>query len=275
MPHWLRYRFSDMLAFLLRHVVRYRRDVVRKNLTNSFPEKNTVALRQIEKRFYSNLADLFVETLQLLTMKADRLLKQFRIENKSMIDSALNKQKGIFIAIGHSGNWEWFAALLSLLFQGKAASLYKEQSSELFDRLIYRIRTRLGNLQLLESKSAYRSLSAKRNTALLVLIPGDQTPGGKKTDHWTTFLNQETPFFTGLEKMVMTLDYEVYFADLQRTGRGTYMAVVEPLETSNQQNQTVGITESYARKLEEAIRKQPDNWLWSHRRWKHKRNKAV
>ncbi len=275
LPQKLRYTFSDLTAFLLKYVLRYRKQVVRNNLKKSFPNKPIKEIKRIENSFYHNLADLFVESLQLLTIKGDKLLSQFKIENKELIDSTLASGKSVFVAIGHSGNWEWFAVCLSLLFPGKAGSLYKAQRNKMFDSMIYRMRTRLGNLQMLESKSAYRLLVSQRNSTNIVLIPGDQTPGGNPTDHWTIFMNQETPFFNGLEKMAISLGFEVFFADLQRLGRGFYLARIEELATDVREMQPGVITEAYARRLEQALLSRPDNWLWSHRRWKHKRNKSA
>lgn len=275
MPQRMRYAFASILAIVLRKLLRYRRKVVRKNLIASFPEKPLSEILTIEKRFYNNLGDLFVEALQLLTMKRDDVQKRFRMQNKALIDKELEQNRGVFLAIGHSGNWEWFAAYISLLFPGQSGSLYKQQRSKLFDELFYRMRTRLGGLMMFESKVAYRALAAKPNPAKVVLIPGDQTPGGKLTDHWTTFMHQETPFFTGLEKMAQSLGFAVFFVDLQRERRGYYLARVEKLEPINEPGIQFGLTEAYARRLGQAINEAPDNWLWSHRRWKHKRKKTT
>jgi KDO2-lipid IV(A) lauroyltransferase len=275
MPHRMRYAFSDIIAFALRKVLRYRCKEVRKNLLASYPHKKLSEIFAIEKRFYRNLGDIFIESLQLLTIKPENLLKRFSIQNKGLIDTALENNKGVFLAIGHAGNWEWFAAFLSLLYPGRVGALYKEQRSKVFDALFYRMRTRLGGLVMFESKIAYRALAAKSNNARVVIIPGDQTPGGKPTDHWTMFMHQETPFFTGLEKMANSLGFAVFFVDLQRKARGHYVAVVEKLEPVSQTGQQFGLTEAYAQRLERALMEAPDNWLWSHRRWKHKRKKTV
>ncbi len=275
MPQGLRYAFAGVLAFVLRKLLRYRRKVVRKNLIASFPERQLSEIVRIEKRFYSNLGDIFIEALQLLAMKREDLQKRFIMQNKTLIDKELEQNRGVFLAVGHSGNWEWFAAYISLLFPGQSGSLYKQQRSKLFDALFYRMRTRLGGLKMFESKVAYRSLASKRNPAMVVLIPGDQTPGGKPTDHWTTFMHQETPFFTGLEKMAQSLGYAVFFVDLQRERRGHYLAQVEKLEPVSAPGIQFGLTEAYARRLGQAINEAPDNWLWSHRRWKHKRKKTT
>lgn len=274
MPLRMQIALADLLAFTLHSIVRYRRKVVRNNLTKSFPEKSESEIAAIEKRFYRNLADIFIEALQLFTMRREALRKRFTIENKALIDQALENGRRVFIAIGHSGNWEWFGVYLSLLYPKITASLYKAQHNKTFDRLIYNMRARLGDGKMFESKSAYRMLVSQKSSSKVVLIIGDQTPGGKPTDHWTTFMHQETPFFTGMEKMAQSLDFSVFFAHSTRTSRGHYKVVVEELEPADQAQGGYPITEAYARRLEQALIKTPDNWLWSHRRWKHKRIKA-
>lgn len=271
-PQRLRYIFSDFLAFLVQYILRYRRKVVRNNLKNSYPDKSSNEIRQIERQFYKNFADFFVEVLQLLTMKGDYLKKRIILENKELIDNILLEGKSAFVAIGHSGNWEWFGVYLALTYPGKFSSLYKEQRNKVFDTLIYRMRTRLGHGNMLESKSAFKKLASNKRVFNLVIIPGDQTPGGKATDHWTVFMNQDTPFFNGLEKMACSLGYEVLFADVHRVKRGFYRASIEKLFPGEIKCRPGLITEAYARRLEQALMQRPDNWLWSHRRWKHKRN---
>ncbi|MBK9290728.1 MAG: lysophospholipid acyltransferase family protein [Bacteroidetes bacterium] len=274
LPSKLRYAFSDVIAFLLRRVVRYRRMVVRKNLQLSFPEKTTDELRAIEKKFYRNLADLFTEALCLLSISPRKLTQLMQMKNKALIDNALSQGKRVFLAIGHCGNWEWFGAYLSLVFPGQAGSFYKQQRSRVFDALFYHMRSRLGGLKLLESKTAYRKLASGDSKVRVMIIPGDQTPGGKSSDHWTTFMHQETPFFTGMEKMAQSLGFEVFYVDLLRTERGNYLAVVEELRPVDDPEKTNPLTEAYARRLEHSLLQSPDNWLWSHRRWKHKRKSA-
>jgi KDO2-lipid IV(A) lauroyltransferase len=153
----------------------------------------------------------------------------------------------------------------------KVFAIYKELSSTDFDSYMKSLRSRFGVPTLIESKSTYRSLLQSKDTTNAVFLAGDQTPGGLDANYWTTFLNQDTPFFLGIEKMAKSLDYAVLFFDIKRIKRGHYEATITPITLNPKETKTNEITESYVRLLENAIINNPDNWLWSHRRWKHKR----
>ena len=276
-PFSLLYLRSDIFYFLVYHVARYRRKVVRQNLINSFPEKDLKELKKIEKAFYHNLCDLFVEICKLLIMKPEELQEHVRFNNPEVIQQLYDKQKSLFVAFPHSGNWEWFGKLMHVLSPHKCSAIYKKVSNPDFDKLMYQIRTNynLDREEMLEARVSLKYLLQRKDLLNNILIVADQSPQGLKTDYWTEFLHQDTCWFNGVEKMAKLLDYAVVFAGMKRVKRGYYEVDFELLCEDVKDVPYGSVVEKYVRSLEKFINDNPDNWLWSHRRWKHSRTESV
>lgn len=272
-PFPLLYIQSDLYAFLLYHLLRYRRKVVRANLLRSFPDKSIPEIRKIEKKFYKNFCDTALELCKLLKMTREDLEKRVRFTNPELIRGLYDKGKSLFYALPHSGNWEWFGKLMHTLSDHKCVAIYKRIQNACFEDFMLRLRTsgKEADDQMVESSQVFRTLVKRRNLKNAALIVADQSPRGIDTDYWIDFLNQDTCWFTGMEKMARKLDYAVVFVGMKRTGRGYYEVTFEEICRNPDQQPENGIIEQYARSLEHFIKTNPDNWLWSHRRWKHKR----
>jgi KDO2-lipid IV(A) lauroyltransferase len=273
-PLWFLYFLADLLYYPAYYIFRYRRKVVRQNLLGSFPQKSLKEIIAIEKRFYRNLTDLLVEYLKLTTISKQELFRRIKLDNGELIDKLYSEGKSIFLATGHCGNWEWLGKVLPQLSDHQSVAIYKKLSNNTFDALIRYIRMNHGNQLLLESRSAYRGLKQMRDKPVAVLILADQSPAGNEQDYWTDFLNRETAFFNGPEKMAKGLDFAVLFAENIKIKRGFYEIRLKPLAVDPAATQTNEITEAYSHMLEQAILANPDNWLWSHKRFKHQRTKT-
>ena len=270
-PYWLLYLKSDCYYFLLYHLLRYRRKVVRQNLLRSFPDKDEKEVKCIERRFYQNLCDLFVEAPKMLWMKSDGYQSRITYTNLELAQRLYEQGKNVFYAIPHSGNWEWFGKMIPGFTQHKGLAVYKRVENPVFERLMLYIRTCGSTLEMVESNSVLRRLAQLRGTTNAVLMMADQTSHGLATDYWTEFLHQDTCWFTGIERIAKKLDYAIVFVDMRRQGRGRYEVSFE-LVTDNPKETADGeIMERYVRCVERFIEANPDNWLWSHRRWKHER----
>jgi KDO2-lipid IV(A) lauroyltransferase len=270
-PFWILYILSDILYVIVYHFIRYRRKIVSQNLKNSFPKKSQIELKIIEKKYFHNLCDIVVEFIKIRHISKDQLKKRMVITNPEILHELYNQKKSIFMSVGHCGNWDWFGKTMPYITDHKVFAIYKELSSSDFDTYMKGLRSRFGVPELIESKATYRSLLQSKATVNAVFLAGDQTPGGHDVNYWTNFLNQDTPFFLGIEKMARSLDYAVLFFDIKRIKRGHYEATITPVSLNPKETKTNEITEAYVRLLENAIIRNPDNWLWSHRRWKHKR----
>lgn len=275
LPYRLLYVLSDILYLIIYHILGYRKKVVRQNLKNSFPSYDSVELNKIEKRFYKNLSDIVVETIKLLHVRPNQVRKRFHFTNPEVINELVGQNKSVFLAFGHSSNWEMMVHALSFEFDLPVIALYKKISSPVFDSLMKHIRMQWGKVGLFESQTAYRQLVGIKEKPHLIYILGDQTPPGLEADYWTQFLHQDTPFFNGLEKMAKSLGHAVVYFESTRTGRGKYSLTAISICENGKETAQDEIIEKYVRLLENTIRQQPDNWLWSHRRWKHQRKKPA
>ncbi len=270
-PFWWLYLKSDIFYFLVYHVARYRRKVVRQNLLRSFPEKDQKAIKAIERRFYRNLCDLFVEAPKMMRMGPKGYKKRITVTNQGIVQQLYEQKRNIFYAIPHSGNWEWFGKMILDLTPHNGLAIYKRVKNAAFEQLMLYMRTKDCKLEMVESNSVLRRLVQVRDKQNAVLMMADQTPHGLESDYWTEFMHQDTCWFTGIERIAKKLDYAVVFVSMTRQGRGRYEVSFE-LVVDNPKTAAEGeIMEKYVRCVERFIETNPDNWLWSHRRWKHER----
>ena len=270
-PYWLLYLKSDCFYFLLYYVLRYRRKVVRQNLLNSFPDTGEKEIKHIERRFYQNLCDLFVEAPKMLRMEPTGYKNRITYTNPELIKQLYEQHKNVFYAIPHSGNWEWFGKMMPDFSNHNCLAVYKRVENPAFEQLMLFLRTKDCDLEMMESNSALRRLTQLRESQNAVLMVADQTSHGLNSDYWTEFLHQDTCWFTGLERIAKMLDYAVVFVSMKRTGRGRYEVTFELITDEPKATEKGYIMKQYVRCVERFIEANPDNWLWSHRRWKHQR----
>ena len=270
-PYWLLYLKSDGLCFLLYHVFRYRRKVVRKNLLQSFPDKNEREIKSIERQFYRNFCDLVMEGSKTMCMESVRDEGRVTFTNPELISRLYEQQKSVVIASPHSGNWEWLVKLMPELSRHKGLAVYKTIKNPVFDQLVFYLRTKDCTLELMETHDTVKRLEALNGVKSWVLMLADQSPRGVDTDYWTEFLHQDTCWYTGIEYIARKFDYAVVFVAMRRTGRGRYEVTFDQITDQPKETEKGYIVEQYVRCVERFIEEQPDNWLWSHRRWKHQR----
>ena len=270
-PYWMLYLKSDCYYLLVYHLARYRRKVVRQNLVNSFPDKDVKAIKIIERHFYRNLCDLFVEAPKMMRMGPKGYRNRITYTNLQLVQQLCEQKKNIFYAIPHSGNWEWFGKMIPEFASHKGLAVYKRVKNAVFEQLMLYMRTKDCRVEMVESNSALRRLVQLRDTQNGVLMMADQTSHGLESDYWTEFLHQDTCWFTGIERIAKKLDYVVVFVSMTRQGRGRYEVTFEVVDDNPKAAAEGEIMEKYVRCVERFIEANPDNWLWSHRRWKHER----
>lgn len=274
LPFRLFYLLSDIIYILLYRIIGYRKKVVYENLKNSFPQKTHQELKEIEKEFYHYLCDLFLETLKTLTISKKEAIKRCRFNEKALaIFKQLNEEKkSCILVMGHFGNWEWAGSSFSLLNSQQLYVIYHPLSNKYFDKLMYNMRSRFGT-KLYAMKDTMREMIRNRHEINATAFIADQTPSPEGA-YWTTFLNQDTPVFWGTEKIAQKLNYPVLYATVNRKKRGYYEVNVEYLVHDPKDTKEGEISELHTRKLEKDIIAQPEVWLWSHRRWKHKKTSS-
>lgn len=272
LPFGILYGLADLVYFLLFYVVQYRKKVVFGNLQNAFPEKPAPEIRLIAKQFYSNLADIIFEILKLGSISKAELCRRVHYQNTDLLQAYLDKGLTVFNLGSHACNWEWGLASSPCFLDFPADGVYKPLQNNFFEVYMHFLRSRLGPNPL-PMKEVLRHLIRHRQEPRLVALLSDQTPPRGEIQYWTTFLNQDTGFYVGADKLAATFKYPVVFIKVVRQKRGHYLfsfeLLAEPGEITVAEEYKV--TEAYARKLENLVNQYPADYLWSHRRWKHKR----
>lgn len=271
MPFWLLYCFSGFFYVLIYYVFGYRKKVVMENLRNSFPEKSEKELRRIAKDYYHFLCDVFLEILKALRMDPEELKRRsvFTEESKKIVNDLYERKQSFIGVMGHCGNWEWSCLSFKLNFQHQLSGLYHPVSNKKFDELMFRLRSRFG-AHIIAMKNLPREIPKIKTIVTNIGLIADQTPPVEGA-YWTNFLHQDTPVFIGTEKLAKRLNYPVVFFTVKRVKRG-YYSIHGTLVSENSKDMPEGeISERHTRLLEKNIMEQPETWLWSHRRWKHKR----
>jgi KDO2-lipid IV(A) lauroyltransferase len=269
LPMKVVYAVSDFMYLVVFYGFKYRRDVTETNLRNAFPEKSETEIQAISRAYFHYLCDLMLETFKTLTISKKEALKRCRFHDTALFDKLYSEQKSIILVLGHLGNWEWAGTSMTLDTDYQLYVIYHPLKDKNFDKLIYKMRTRFGT-KLIPMKNTLRDMIKNKVEISATAFIADQTPNPVNA-YWTTFMNQDTPVFEGTEKVATMLKYPVVFCWLKRIKRGYYEIHTELLVENPVGMKYGEITEKFTRRLEEEIREQPETWLWSHRRWKHKR----
>jgi len=270
LPLKILFGLSDVFYIIIYYLVGYRRKVVRENLRNAFPKKNETEILQITKRFYRYLCDYFVESIYLINMSLKECNRRYQYTNLELLQNLYNEGKNIILAISHYGNWEW-ANNLSNCSHYIIYGVYKPLHNKLFDRLFIHIRGKFISVPV-PMKKTFRTISIlmKNNDLFALYLVGDQRPGKGNLEYWTTFLNQETPVITGMDKLARKHNLPVVFMNVKRPKRGYYEATFETLSKEPGKLKEYEISEKYIRAVENLIFTEPEYWLWSHKRFKYK-----
>ena len=261
--------FSDLLYLVVYRMLKYRRDVVRGNLSHAFPEKRPDEITRIEKRFYRHLCDSFVEWVYPMHRSARTLEKRYRFINPEVINDLYAEGRSVAGVLGHYGNWEYLS-LLPEHVNHEVWALYKPLKNKFYDRLINDLRSKYG-VKMVPDHAGFRKLKERANAGAITMtyFLADQSPQKSKIKYETLFLNRMAPVFLGPEQIAKKLDMAVVFFDIRKVGRGRYEVHFQLLVENPRDTSPYEITEMHVRALETAIRRDPAPWLWSHRRWKH------
>jgi len=271
LPYRVLYIVSDFLSFILKNVIGYRKNVAEVNLKKAFPDKSPEALQKIINLSYKNLSDMLIEGIKAFTISRKQTIRRFYVKNPEVFEPFCHQEKGVLLVLGHYANWEWavLSAPLYLCFKN-IITFYKPLNNPFIDRYIQKNRTRTGTklISIIATAATFRKYEKK--PAIYVLV-ADQSPSNPNKSIWVPFLKRDTAFLHGPEYYAKYYSLPIVFADIQRIKRGFYEAELTVLTTKPDSLPDGEITRLYASKLEEIIYKKPEDWLWSHKRWKHKR----
>ena len=275
LPYRALYVISDIANLVLYHIVRYRRDIVRRNITSAFPEKSLEECISIERGFYKWFCDYFVETVKLMSVSRQELLSRIEFRGIDKIEECFDRGQTCAGILGHYGNWELLSATGLVIKKHPEAVIgliYHPLRSQLFDRLFINMRQSMGGV-CVPKKDILRYLVSFRSQNLMNLFGyiADQAPRYRNTPLWLPFLNHDTPVFTGAERIMRKMNNAVFYIDVERPERGKYIYTFKLMTDKPGEMPEFEITKKFFVMLEQTIRREPRFYLWSHNRWKRTR----
>lgn len=270
-PFRILYILSDILYFPLYHIVRYRRKIVRKNLTESFPDKAPDEIIRLEKKFYHFFIDMTLESCKLATITPEEMGKRIKLINLELINGMLREGKSISVYLGHYGNWEWISSIGLWFYEGTVvAQIYRKLRNKPMDKIMKKLRERMGNVCVDMHKTVrFMADAATDHRPYAIGFIADQSPKKRESKYFIPFLNHTVPVLTGTEKVTKHYGYKAVFICMRRIKRGYYECEFTSLHDNPQSLPDFELTNLYFKKLENEILQHPEFYLWTHNRFKH------
>lgn len=269
LPLGVLFFFSDIVFLLTFYIVKYRRKVVKQNLKNSFPNKSAEELKVIERKFYHHFTDFIFESIKSISISKKDVIKRTTLKNQDLLDKYYKQGKNVLVVCGHYNNWEFYALSLPKRLKHTTYSLYQPLKNKFFDKMLLNSRSRNG-MKLIQTNDVLSFFREENINPKLMVIVNDQSPTNKNKAYWNTFLNQNTGWNVGPEKLAKKFDYVVLFGHSKKVKRGSYEVEFSLITETPKTTSDEFITDKYSSILEGVIQKKPEFWLWSHKRWKHK-----
>lgn len=272
LPYPLLYLLSDFVYFMIFYVSGYRKKVVLSNIQNSFPEKSVEEHKLIMKKFYHHFCDIILESLKGFTVSEKQVRKRMIVRNPELLNQYAEKNQNIILVGGHYNNWEIFAHGIGLVSKHQPIGIYKPLKNLFFNQKILDSRQKF-ELVMCSMKETAGYFKKDIEKPKAIIFASDQSPSNPKKCYWMDFLNQETGVLFGVEKFGKEYDLPIIYGTIHKVKRGYYEVEFELLFESCADVPYGQITETHTKRLEKDIIDAPEYWLWSHRRWKHKRPK--
>ncbi len=271
LPFRLLYLLSDMVYGIIYYIIGYRKSTVKSNLKLVFPEKSDAEIKRITKRFYHHLCDMFLEMMKTLSISKKSLNKRFVVKNPEELKRLEQLDKSVIVMYGHYASYEW-SVVMENYFSYEGYGVYKRIKNKYFDRLVRRIRSKYNTTMITtrQTRPKMMELSAE-NKRYMIGFLSDQSPKYSKTNsYWTEFMGIKVPTFSGAEILSKKLDLAVTYLKINKVKRGYYEAEVVTLADYPKDIENYKITDLFLEHLEGQIRKAPEYYLWTHKRWKHR-----
>ena len=267
LPLWFLFGISSILYYLIYHVIKYRKKVVRKNLVNSFPEKNLAEIINIEKHFYRYFTDLMVEVVKMSSISRPEVLKRVKMKNFDLVEAYFEKGESVLACSGHYGNWELGMMAAGLKFSATPHVIYKPINNKIFEKWFNNLRTKFGNV-FIPMRQTLREVVTTKNRTTLFCFASDQSPMVTDVQHILNFMHQPTSALLGLEKIAKQTNRPIFYFDIRRVKRGYYEIDCVQMCLNPKATNEYEITELFFKHLTTSIQKASEYWLWSHNRWK-------
>lgn len=273
LPFWILYRISDVAFFILYYIIGYRKNIVLSNLDIVFPGKTTEEKKAISKKFYHNFTDNFIEIIKLLSLPEKEVKKRFSGEFDK-VNKYFSSGRKVQLHLGHFFNWEFANLSLSTHSVFPVLVIYMPISNKAMDKVFYKMRSRFG-AKLIAATNYGREIKPFQRQQNALVFVGDQNPGKIKLAYWFNFFGRLTPFVTGPEKSARLNDAITFYVKFTKLKRGYYFVSFHLLTDEARKLEEGTITKRMIGLVEESIKEQPENYLWTHRRWRHRFNPSV
>ncbi len=272
LPMRILFVFSDLVFYLLYYVLGYRKKVVRSNLKLAFPDMDPDELQEIEKRSYRHFVDVFFEMIKSFTISEKEISKRLSITNPELLDPYYEKGQSVIFTSGHYANWEWVSFIVEKSLNYHMSVVYKKLKNKYFDNLMKKTRNKFG-VRFVEKRNFYPEILKNKKEGVIQAYGflSDQSPKLKTAKYWDTFLNVEVPVEIGPETIARKMNYPVFYFQTEQVKRGVYKSTFLLLEEEPKKAEPHSITKSYLKALEDQIRKKPEFYFWTHKRFKHMR----
>ncbi len=270
LPFRVLYVLSDVFFLLLFYIFPYRKKIVLENLRGSFPEKNETEIQSICKEFYRHFCDVVVETIKLFSASSETIGKRVQLVNLELLEKYYVQNKSLILVTGHYANWEWGALTLPSHCRHKAIGIYQPLTNKFFNEKLIETRGSSG-ITLMPVKLVAKYFEDHMDQLCCYGFINDQSPSNPDRGHWAKFLNRDTCMLTGAERYAKQYDYPVLYGMIRKHSRGKYSCEYRLVTDQPRLEPDGEITEMCSAINESIIRENPSYWLWTHRRWKHKK----
>lgn len=268
LPTRLAYGISDFAFLIVYYIIGYRKKVIIKNLKVAFPEKSEEELQLLCKKTTQHFCDSFIEVIMSMGMSHDEMRNRFIYTNLDLIHKYRAQKRPIIVMFGHHGSYEWTMCLDGQV-DYKIIAVYKPLANKYFNKLIVDIRQKFNStLITMREASNHISKSIVSGEMAMYGLIADQSPARYRAQHFTRFFGKTSAVFMGSEKLAKAHDTTVVYLAVEKVKRGHYQATFHTITENASQTQDWEITDSFFDLLEKQIRKQPEYYLWSHKRWK-------
>ncbi len=271
LPFFILYGISNVLYFIIYRIFGYRKTVVRKNLTNSFPKNSAAEIREIEKAFYRHLCDIVIESIKNFTISETASHARMKIVNPELLETYFNKGRSVILVGGHYNNWELFALAIPGQIKHTPMALYSPLKNKFWNEKIIGSRSKYG-LHMLRIDPILQKIKKQKEERFALIFASDQSPRKSQLVHFMSFLNQETAVAYGAERMAREFDMPIIAGSNLKVSRGHYKVIFTLVSDDHSKFKKGEITAAYTKLLEKDILGAPQYWLWTHRRWKHQRS---
>jgi KDO2-lipid IV(A) lauroyltransferase len=273
-PFWAIYIISYKFYLLFYYLIPYRKKIIRQNIERSFPDLDKSNQIKIIKGFYHNLSDIFIEAIKGFSISEKSLLKRYKFLNPEIMNDLYDKGEDIIAVGSHYANWEWGILAAPLQLKHKIFAFYTPLSNKPIDTYLRKKRQNWGT-HLIASNTVKDVFNRKHDKPVCYFFGADQSPKNTKGVHWMKFLNQDTACIKGPEIFARRNHLKIVYFDVQRVKKGYYTVALKIIADDPRKTNAGDITEKYMHTLEQIIIHKPEDFLWSHRRWKHSRNHAL